>query len=110
KIETGMHMRKNTSARLRRKDRVTLSIDSDKATEENWNVYKEDSELDLFILEEGAKGLLKDLKSKHSEAHIEEETVLHQDLESIKKDLEYEPIKEIEEDWYKELLKTVEVE
>ncbi|CAG8729842.1 6107_t:CDS:2, partial [Gigaspora rosea] len=124
KIETGMHMRKNTFARLRRKDRETLSIDSDKATEEDWNVYKaagetlpkkkrapelqelqvedenlrmlkkdirriakwcskikkfkfqetEDSELDLFILEEGAKGLLKDLRSKHSKAHIEGET------------------------------------
>ncbi|CAG8785902.1 6703_t:CDS:1, partial [Gigaspora rosea] len=34
----------------------------------------EDSELDLFILEEGAKGLLEDLRSKHSEANIEGET------------------------------------
>ncbi|CAG8786549.1 5907_t:CDS:2, partial [Gigaspora rosea] len=40
KIETGMHTRKNTFARLWRKDRETLSIDSDKATEEDWNVYK----------------------------------------------------------------------
>src|SRR6185312_8956079 len=40
KIETGMHMRKNTFARLWRKDKETLSIDSDKATEEDWNAYK----------------------------------------------------------------------
>ncbi|CAG8685852.1 16570_t:CDS:2, partial [Gigaspora rosea] len=155
-IETGMHMRKNTFAKLWRKDKETLSIDSDKATEEDWNAYKgrlekevakikndcinidideiwerilncirrvagetlpkkkrapelqelqvedgnlrmlkknirriakwcskikrfkfqetEDSELDLFILEEEAKGLLENLRSKHSEAHIEEET------------------------------------
>ncbi|CAG8829093.1 17147_t:CDS:1, partial [Gigaspora rosea] len=170
KIETGMHTRKNTFARLRRKDRETLSIDSDKVTKKDWNAYKsrlekevakikddcinidideiwerilncikrvagetlskkkrapelqelqvedenlrilkkdirritkwcskikkfkfqetEDSELDLFILEEGAKGLLKDLRSKYSEANIEGETVSYQDLESIKKDLE----------------------
>ncbi|CAG8462047.1 18625_t:CDS:2 [Gigaspora rosea] len=40
KVETGMHTRKNTFARLRRKDRKTLSIDSDKATKEDWNAYK----------------------------------------------------------------------
>ncbi|CAG8790184.1 14563_t:CDS:2, partial [Gigaspora rosea] len=39
KIETGMHMRKNTFARLWRKDRETLSIDSDKETEDDWNAY-----------------------------------------------------------------------
>jgi len=176
-------MRKNTFARLRRKDRETLSIDSDKATEEDWNAYKvrlekevakikddcvnidideiwerilncikrtagetlprkkrapelqelqvedenmrilkkdirriakwcskikkfkfqetEDSELDLFILKEGAKGLLEDLRSKHSEAHMEGETVLHQDLEGIKKDLEV---------WWKLLFKTWQTE
>ncbi|CAG8602803.1 6264_t:CDS:2 [Gigaspora rosea] len=134
KIETGMHTRKNIFARLQRKDRETLSIDSAKVTEEDWNAYRgrlekekrvlelqelqvenenlrilkkdirriakwcskikkfkfqetENSELDLFILEEGAKGLLKDLRNKHNKAHIEGETLLYQDLKSIKKDL-----------------------
>ncbi|CAG8680009.1 4379_t:CDS:2, partial [Gigaspora rosea] len=40
RIETGMHMRKNIFARLQRKDRETLSIDSDKVTEKDWNAYK----------------------------------------------------------------------
>ena len=61
----------------------------------------EDSELDLFILEEGAKGLLEDLRSRHSEAHIEGEMVSYQDLESIKKDLEV---------WWKLLFKTWQME
>ncbi|CAG8797059.1 22676_t:CDS:1, partial [Gigaspora rosea] len=40
----------------------------------------ENSELDLFILEEGAKGLLKDLRNKYNKAHIEGEIVFYQDL------------------------------
>ncbi|CAG8618235.1 10144_t:CDS:2, partial [Gigaspora rosea] len=109
RITTWNAYEKNTFARLRRKDRETLSIDSDKVTEKDWIAYKsagetlpkkkrapelqelqvedenlrmlkkdirriakwcskikkfkfqetEDSELDLFILEEGAKVLKK---------------------------------------------------
>ncbi|CAG8783438.1 18006_t:CDS:1, partial [Gigaspora rosea] len=47
-----------------------------------------DTELNLFILEEGAKGLLKELRSKYNDAYTEEETVSYQNLKNIKKDLE----------------------
>ncbi|CAG8831821.1 25692_t:CDS:2, partial [Gigaspora rosea] len=59
-----------------------------KRIEQKFNFQEtEDSELDLFILEEGAKGLLEDLRSKHSEAHIDGETVSYQEENRRKTDL-----------------------